>query len=145
MNFIEQYGWNETWQEKLGEAGIPGVIYGAGPRTVLESNAKRADERLELEDLRRATKVIDGQSVTGWFTGGPAPGETGPAVIAGHIDTVPVNDFRNLPLLSRTLRHRAPAPGGGGRIPQVRTPAPAVVADGSVPEPIDERVPAADR
>ncbi|MDP3138645.1 MAG: M20/M25/M40 family metallo-hydrolase, partial [Burkholderiaceae bacterium] len=39
-------------------AGIPGVIYGAGPRTVLESHAKRADERLELEDLRRATKVI---------------------------------------------------------------------------------------
>lgn len=38
--------------------GIPGVIYGAGPRTVLESNAKRADERLDLEDLRRATKVI---------------------------------------------------------------------------------------
>lgn len=41
-----------------GEAGIPGVIYGAGPRTVLESHAKRADERLELEDLRRATKVV---------------------------------------------------------------------------------------
>ena len=41
-----------------GEAGVPGVIYGAGPRTVLESNAKRADERLELEDLRRATKVV---------------------------------------------------------------------------------------
>ena len=40
------------------EAGIPGVIYGAGPRTVLESNAKRADEHLELADLRRATKVI---------------------------------------------------------------------------------------
>jgi succinyl-diaminopimelate desuccinylase len=40
------------------EAGIPGVIYGAGPRTVLESNAKRADERLDLEDLRRATKVV---------------------------------------------------------------------------------------
>lgn len=40
------------------EAGIPGVIYGAGPRTVLESHAKRADERLDLEDLRRATKVI---------------------------------------------------------------------------------------
>ncbi len=40
------------------EAGIPGVIYGAGPRTVLESNAKRADERLALEDLRRATRVI---------------------------------------------------------------------------------------
>ncbi len=40
------------------EAGIPGVIYGAGPRTVLESHAKRADERLVLQDLRRATKVI---------------------------------------------------------------------------------------
>ena len=40
------------------EAGIPGVVYGAGPRTVLESHAKRADERLNLEDLRRATKVI---------------------------------------------------------------------------------------
>jgi len=38
--------------------GIPGVIYGAGPRTVLESHAKRADERLDLEDLRRATQVI---------------------------------------------------------------------------------------
>lgn len=40
------------------EAGIPGVIYGAGPRTVLESHAKRADERLELEDLRKASKVV---------------------------------------------------------------------------------------
>lgn len=40
------------------EAGIPGVIYGAGPRTVLESHAKRSDERIDLEDLRRATKVI---------------------------------------------------------------------------------------
>ena len=40
------------------ERGIPGVIYGAGPRTVRESNAKRADEHLVLEDLRRATKVI---------------------------------------------------------------------------------------
>jgi acetylornithine deacetylase/succinyl-diaminopimelate desuccinylase-like protein len=40
------------------ERGIPGVIYGAGPRTVLESHAKRSDERLDLEDLRRATKVI---------------------------------------------------------------------------------------
>ncbi|WP_447742022.1 M20 family metallopeptidase [Variovorax boronicumulans] len=40
------------------EAGIPGVIYGAGPRTVLESHAKRSDERVVLEDLRRATKVV---------------------------------------------------------------------------------------
>jgi acetylornithine deacetylase/succinyl-diaminopimelate desuccinylase-like protein len=41
-----------------GAAGAAAVIYGAGPRTVLESNAKRADEHLVLEDLRRATKVI---------------------------------------------------------------------------------------
>ena len=40
------------------EAGIPGVIYGAGPRTVLESNAKRADEHLDLTDLKRATQVL---------------------------------------------------------------------------------------
>jgi succinyl-diaminopimelate desuccinylase len=40
------------------ERGIPAAIYGAGPRTVFESNAKRADEHLVLEDLRRATKVV---------------------------------------------------------------------------------------
>ena len=40
------------------ERGIPGVLYGAGPRTLLESHAKRADERLQLEDLRGATKVL---------------------------------------------------------------------------------------
>ncbi len=40
------------------EHGIPGVIYGAGPRTVLESHAKCADERLNLNDLRAATKII---------------------------------------------------------------------------------------
>ena len=40
------------------ERGIPGVIYGAGPRTVLESHAKRADERIDLADLKRATQVV---------------------------------------------------------------------------------------
>jgi len=40
------------------EQGIPAVIYGAGPRTVLESNAKRADEHVVLDDLKRATKVV---------------------------------------------------------------------------------------
>ena len=39
-------------------AGVAAAIYGAGPRTVLESNAKRADEHLDLADLRRATKVV---------------------------------------------------------------------------------------
>jgi acetylornithine deacetylase/succinyl-diaminopimelate desuccinylase-like protein len=41
-----------------GEAGVPVVLYGAGPRTILEANAKRADENLLLDDLRRATKVV---------------------------------------------------------------------------------------
>jgi succinyl-diaminopimelate desuccinylase len=41
-----------------GERGIPAVLYGAGPRTVPESNAKKADEKLALEDLRKATKVV---------------------------------------------------------------------------------------
>lgn len=41
-----------------GAAGVPAAIYGAGPRTMLESNAKRADEHLVLEDLRKATKVV---------------------------------------------------------------------------------------
>jgi acetylornithine deacetylase/succinyl-diaminopimelate desuccinylase-like protein len=39
-------------------AGVAAAIYGAGPRTVLESNAKRADEHLDLVDLRGATKVV---------------------------------------------------------------------------------------
>ena len=53
------------------EAGIPGVIYGAGPRTVLESGAKRADERLDLNDLRRATKVI-ARSLVDWLSAAPS-------------------------------------------------------------------------
>ena len=41
-----------------GEHGIAAVLYGAGPRTVPESNAKKADEKLLLDDLRKATKVV---------------------------------------------------------------------------------------
>ncbi len=41
-----------------GAHGIPSAIYGAGPRTVLESNAKRADEHLVLSDLQGATRVV---------------------------------------------------------------------------------------
>lgn len=39
-------------------AGIPTVLYGAGPRTLAESNGHRADERLVLDDLFKATKVV---------------------------------------------------------------------------------------
>lgn len=39
-------------------AGVPIVLYGAGPRTIEEANAHRADERLPLADLHKATEVI---------------------------------------------------------------------------------------
>jgi acetylornithine deacetylase/succinyl-diaminopimelate desuccinylase family protein len=39
-------------------AGVAAAIYGAGPRTVFESNAKRADEHLVLSDLKNATRVV---------------------------------------------------------------------------------------
>ena len=40
------------------EAGIPTVIYGAGPETIEEANAHRADERVRVDDLHKATKVV---------------------------------------------------------------------------------------
>ena len=40
------------------EAGIPTVLYGAGPRTLEEANGHRADENLKLDDLYKATEVI---------------------------------------------------------------------------------------
>jgi acetylornithine deacetylase/succinyl-diaminopimelate desuccinylase family protein len=40
------------------EAGIPTVLYGAGPRTLEEANGHRADENLVLEDLYKATEVM---------------------------------------------------------------------------------------
>ncbi len=39
-------------------AGVPIVLYGAGPRSIEDANAHRADERLPLADLHRATKVV---------------------------------------------------------------------------------------
>jgi acetylornithine deacetylase/succinyl-diaminopimelate desuccinylase-like protein len=38
--------------------GIPAVLYGAGPRSILEANAHNADENLRLNDLKAATKII---------------------------------------------------------------------------------------
>ncbi len=40
------------------KAGVPIVLYGAGPHTIEEANAHRADERLPLADLHKATEVI---------------------------------------------------------------------------------------
>jgi succinyl-diaminopimelate desuccinylase len=39
-------------------AGVPVVLYGAGPRTIQEANAHAADEHVRLADLRAATEVI---------------------------------------------------------------------------------------
>lgn len=39
-------------------AGIPVVLYGAGPRTLEEANAHRADERLPLALLPVAARVV---------------------------------------------------------------------------------------
>ena len=38
--------------------GIPTVLYGAGPRSILDANAHGADEHIRLSDLRAATRVI---------------------------------------------------------------------------------------
>ncbi|MGF6782491.1 hypothetical protein [Paraburkholderia sp. GAS334] len=40
------------------EAGVPTVIHAAEPRTLLEANGRRADERVAIEDLRLATKSV---------------------------------------------------------------------------------------
>lgn len=40
------------------EAGIPTVLYGAGPRSIEEANAHRANERLPLDLLPKASTVI---------------------------------------------------------------------------------------
>jgi len=39
-------------------AGVPAVLYGAGPRTLVEANGHRADEKLKLDDLHKATLVV---------------------------------------------------------------------------------------
>lgn len=40
------------------EAGVPTVLYGAGPRTLEQANGHRADENLKLDDLYKATEVV---------------------------------------------------------------------------------------
>ncbi|MBS4211284.1 MULTISPECIES: ArgE/DapE family deacylase [Neobacillus] len=40
------------------EAGIPVVLFGAGPRTLLEANGHRADEHIKVDDLLKSTKIV---------------------------------------------------------------------------------------
>jgi acetylornithine deacetylase/succinyl-diaminopimelate desuccinylase family protein len=39
--------------------GIPTVLYGAGPRTILDANAHAANEHIRLSDLKAATRVVE--------------------------------------------------------------------------------------
>ncbi|ODN69670.1 M20/M25/M40 family metallo-hydrolase [Methylobrevis pamukkalensis] len=39
-------------------AGIPTILYGAGPRSILDANAHSSDEHLQLADLKAATEVV---------------------------------------------------------------------------------------
>ena len=64
---IIEYLAEGAWTKRMhagwaAQSGIRAALLGRagffGPRTVFESNAKRADEHIVLEDLRRATKVI---------------------------------------------------------------------------------------
>jgi hypothetical protein len=82
-------------------APTPSIRPGIGSRAAtVARRTSRPPVRIEIPAIGVAAAVIrlglnrDGSmqvpadfGVTGWFTGGPAPGETGPAVIAGHIDS----------------------------------------------------------
>ncbi|MEX2035981.1 MAG: M20/M25/M40 family metallo-hydrolase [Xanthobacteraceae bacterium] len=39
--------------------GVPTVLYGAGPRSILDANAHGANEHVKLTDLKAATRVIE--------------------------------------------------------------------------------------
>ena len=133
-------------------------VIGRGPEaTVLIDDHRISRRHAAIRLAPQEAFLVDLGSTNGtWCNGQPVGAETrladGDRIRLGLVevrycdpaaaDTVPVNDFRNLPLLSRTLHRRVLVPGGGG-IPQVRTPAP-VHADRSVTAPIDEPVPAAD-
>ncbi|MGA3489389.1 FHA domain-containing protein [Micromonosporaceae bacterium DT55] len=133
-------------------------VIGRGPEaTVLIDDHRISRRHAAIRLAPQEAFLVDLGSTNGtWCNGQPVGAETrladGDRIRLGLVevrycdpaaaDTVPVNDFRNLPLLSRTLHRRVLVPGGAG-IPQVRTPAP-VHTDRSVTAPIDEPVPAAD-
>ncbi|MFC5649066.1 ArgE/DapE family deacylase [Paenibacillus solisilvae] len=40
------------------EAGVPAVMFGAGPRTLEEANGHRADEHVMLSDMTKAVRIV---------------------------------------------------------------------------------------
>jgi sortase (surface protein transpeptidase) len=90
----------------------------AAPAATVVRRASRPPVRIEIPAIGVSAAVIrlglnrDGSmqvpadfGLTGWFTGSPAPGETGPAVIAGHIDS------RSGPAVFYRLRELRPGDG----------------------------------
>lgn len=73
-----------TGSDPAGEVGLPGVrpksvvIPAIGVRSTLMS--LKLDPSGELERPKEFARA-------GWYDGGPIPGATGPAVIAGHVDS----------------------------------------------------------
>jgi sortase (surface protein transpeptidase) len=58
-----------------------------GRDAVAKPNVQRSRPQPPAAPRLKGMQVPADFGLTGWFTGGPAPGETGPAVIAGHIDS----------------------------------------------------------
>jgi hypothetical protein len=92
-------GTPSTRHEAAPAATTPAIRPGSGPAATVRRPAQ-PPVRIEIPAIGVSAAVIrlglnrDGSmqvpedfALTGWFTGGPAPGETGPAVIAGHIDS----------------------------------------------------------
>ena len=76
------------------EPGPPVVLRASAPRVVAEPVRVRVpgigvDSRLERLgiDPTGALETPADYAAAGWFDGGPAPGDVGPAVLAGHVDS----------------------------------------------------------
>jgi hypothetical protein len=69
-------------------ADAPSIPRDARPQAVLIGKIGVAAPLIRLGlDRNRRMEVPKDFSVAGWYTGGPRPGEVGPAVIAGHVDS----------------------------------------------------------
>src|SRR4029453_15919715 len=79
---------------------VPGFEVGALPRRVAASQMAPPPVRLEIPAIGVAARlgrlgletggglaIPVGFATAGWFAGGPRPGQLGPAVIAGHVDS----------------------------------------------------------
>ncbi|SDQ05482.1 class F sortase [Quadrisphaera sp. DSM 44207] len=83
-----------------GEAGALGTALAAALAAAPAAQDVAAPAELVIPDLGIASPLVPlgttasgalevpaDAAVAGWFTGGPAPGARGPAVIAGHVDS----------------------------------------------------------